>query len=318
MCKVIDIIKKSTSPFASFEIVPPVTGSDPQDLYKRLEDLLEFNPPFINITSHRDEEMFIENEDGSYRKLTLSRRPSTLAIAAAIMRKTNVEIVPHVICGGATMTQLERLLVDFNFLGIDNIVALRGDAMPGMKRYKAVPGGFEHCKDLVEMIQNLNVGRYIDPNVKNGVSTDFCVGVAGYPEKHFEASNIDLDIRYLKEKVDAGADYIVTQMFFDNSKFFYFEKRCREEGINVPIIPGLKPISSAAQLGSIPSSFHLDIPSELTSELLKAKTKEDQYRVGQDWCILQSKELIEHGVPAIHYYTMGRMDNVRNIVKSVF
>lgn len=318
MSKIIDILNHSNTPFASFELVPPLKGSDVNKLYSSIEPLMELEPPFINITCHRDEIEFHDNGDGTYTKLTLAKRPSTLAITAAIMKHFNVEVVPHVICGGASKAKIESELLDLNFMGIDNVVALRGDAIPGQRYFTPEADGFAHSSELVKMVSNLNAGKYLDPNVKNGVCTSFCVGVAGYPEKHFEAANIETDIAHLKAKVDAGADYIVTQMFFDNQKFYDFENACRNAGITVPIIPGLKPLSVARQLEMLPRAFHLDIPQELVSELSKAVSKEAAYEVGIEWCAAQSRDLLSHGVPAIHYYTMGKADNIKKVVKSVF
>ena len=259
------------------------------------------------------------NSDGTYTKMTLAKRPSTIAIVAAIMRRfPQLEIVPHVICGGASRSKVESELLDLHFLGIQNVVALRGDAIPGQRFFIPEPDGFSHSSELVGMIHNLNEGQYLDPTVKNGLSTDFCVGVAAYPEKHYEAANLDTDIQHLKEKVEAGADYIVTQMFFDNSQYFHFVKQLREAGITVPVIPGLKPISSQRQIDLLPRSFHIDIPQVLVSELNKTKNPLDAYQVGIEWAIEQSRELLANGAPAIHYYTMAKTDNVRQIVKAVF
>lgn len=319
MSKVIDILNGSKKPFASFELVPPLKGSDVSRLYDSIDPLMEFEPPFINVTCHRDEVEYVPNANGTYTKLTLAKRPGTVAIVAAIMRRyPQLEIVPHVICGGASRSKVESELLDLHFLGIQNIVALRGDAIPGQRFFIPEPDGFSHTDELVAMIHQLNGGQYLDPTVKNGLSTDFCVGVAAYPEKHYEAANLDTDISYLKRKVEAGADYVVTQMFFDNQQFFSFVERCREAGITVPIIPGLKPISSKRQIDLLPRSFHIDIPQELVAMLSAAKTSDDAYQAGIEWCVSQSRELLNHGVPAIHYYTMAKTDNVRKIVSAVF
>ena len=317
--KVIDILNSSQKPFASFELVPPLKGSDVSRLYDSIDPLMQFQPPFINITCHRDEVEYVSNGDGSYRKMTLAKRPSTIAIVAAIMRRyPNLEIVPHVICGGASQSRVESELLDLHFLGIQNVVALRGDAIPGQRFFIPEPDGFSHSSELVAMIRHLNGGQYLDPTVKNGLSTDFCVGVAAYPEKHFEAANLDVDIQHLKQKVEAGADYIVTQMFFDNQQYFRFVDRLREAGITVPVIPGLKPISSQRQIDLLPRSFHIDIPQALVNEINKAKTADAVYQVGIEWAIEQSRDLLAHGAPAIHYYTMAKPDNVCQIVEKVF
>ena len=317
--KVIDILNSSQKPFASFELVPPLKGSDVSRLYDSIDPLMQFQPPFINITCHRDEVEYVPNGDGSYRKMTLAKRPSTIAIVAAIMRRyPNLEIVPHVICGGASQSRVESELLDLHFLGIQNVVALRGDAIPGQRFFIPEPDGFSHSAELVAMIRHLNNGQYLDPTVKNGLSTDFCVGVAAYPEKHFEAANLDVDIQHLKQKVEAGADYIVTQMFFDNQQYFRFVDRLREAGITVPVIPGLKPISSQRQIDLLPRSFHIDIPQALVNEINKAKTADAVYQVGIEWAIAQSRDLLTHGAPAIHYYTMAKPDNVCQIVEKVF
>ena len=317
--KVIDILNSSQKPFASFELVPPLKGSDVSRLYDSIDPLMQFQPPFINITCHRDEVEYVPNGDGSYRKMTLAKRPSTIAIVAAIMRRyPHLEIVPHVICGGASQSRVESELLDLHFLGIQNVVALRGDAIPGQRFFIPEADGFSHSAELVAMIRHLNNGQYLDPTVKNGLSTDFCVGVAAYPEKHFEAANLDIDIQHLKQKVEAGADYIVTQMFFDNQQYFRFVDRLREAGITVPVIPGLKPISSQRQIDLLPRSFHIDIPQALVNEINKAKTADAVYQVGIEWAIEQSRDLLAHGAPAIHYYTMAKPDNVCQIVEKVF
>ena len=319
MSKVIDILRASNKPFASFELVPPLKGSDVSLLYQSIDPLMQFKPPFINVTCHRDEIEYVPNPDGTYTKMTLAKRPSTVAIVAAIMRRyPDLEIVPHVICGGASQSKVESELLDLHFLGIRNVMALRGDALPGQRFFIPEEDGFSHSSELVGLVSRLNKGQYLDPTVKNGLPTDYCIGVAAYPEKHYEAANLQTDIQYLKQKVEAGADYIVTQMFFDNSRFFHFVDCCRQAGITVPIIPGLKPISSPKQIALLPRSFHIDLPQELVSLLQNCRTTEDAYQTGIEWAIRQSRELLAHGVPAIHYYTMARADNVCQIVKAVF
>ena len=318
MSKVIDIIRGAEKPFASFELVPPLKGSDAERLYDSLDPLMAFAPPFINITCHRDEVEYVPNADGTFTKMTLARRPSTTAIVGAIMRRyPQLEIVPHVICGGASKAKIESELLDLHFLGVHNVMALRGDALPGQRYFTPEADGFAHSNELVALINDLNHGRYLDPTVKTPLPTDFCVGVAAYPEKHYEAANLDTDIRFLKQKVEAGADYIVTQMFFDNDSFYRFTDQARRAGINVPVIPGLKPISAQRQVDLLPRSFHIDIPQQLVSLLAKARSNEDAYQIGVEWAIRQSRDLLAHGVPAIHYYTMAKTINVCQIVKEV-
>ena len=317
--KVIDILRSAGRPFASFELVPPLKGSDVSILYQSIDPLMQFNPPFINVTCHRDEIEYVPNADGTFSMMTLSKRPSTVAIVAAIMRRyPELEIVPHVICGGASRSKVESELLDLHFLGIRNVVALRGDALPGQRFFVPEKDGFSHSSELVNMIAHLNKGQYLDPTVRKGTATDFCVGVAAYPEKHYEAANLDTDIEFLKKKVEAGADYIVTQMFFDNDSFFRFVDGCRKAGINVPIIPGLKPMSTLRQTDLLPRSFHIDIPQELVTIMAKAKTNDDAYKIGIEWASRQSEQLLAHGVPAIHYYTMARPDNVCQVVRNAF
>lgn len=316
--KIIDILKGDHKPFTSFELVPPLKGSDINKLYKSIEPLMEFNPPFLNVTAHRDEVEYRQSPDGSFRRITVTKRPGTVAIAAAIMKRFDVEVVPHVICGGATRNDIENLLLDLNFLGIQNVMALRGDAVPGEKYFAPTPGGHSHSNALLEQIVNMNNGRYLDDTLKNAVHTDFCIGVAGYPEKHCEAANLDIDIEYLKRKVECGADYIVTQMFFDNAKFFSFVERCRAAGITVPIIPGIKPISTQKHIELLPKAFSIDIPQELMGELLKCRDNDAIYRLGIEWATLQCKELLEWGAKAVHFYTMGKADNIREIIRKAF
>ena len=317
--KVTDILRSAERPFASFELVPPLKGSDVSILYQSIDPLMQFNPPFINVTCHRDEIEYVPNADGTFSMMTLSKRPSTVAIVAAIMRRyPELEIVPHVICGGASRSKVESELLDLHFLGIRNVVALRGDALPGQRFFVPEKDGFSHSSELVNMIAHLNKGQYLDPTVRKGTATDFCVGVAAYPEKHYEAANLDTDIEFLKKKVDAGADYIVTQMFFDNDSFFRFMEGCRKAGISVPIIPGLKPLSTLRQTDLLPRSFHIDIPQELVTIMAKAKTNDDAYKIGIEWASRQSEQLLAHGVPAIHYYTMARPYNVCQVVRNAF
>lgn len=316
--KVTDILNRKEKAFASFELVPPLRGSDIHKLYESIEPLLEFAPPFINITFHRDEVEFRQKADSSFEKVTVTKRPGSVAIAAAIMKKFKIEVVPHLICGGASRHKLENDLIDLNFLDIQNVVALRGDAIPGEKFFTPEPDGYKYSCELVEQIHNMNRGKYLDETLTDAVPTNFCIGVAGYPEKHYEAPNPETDIRNLKQKIKAGADYIVTQMFFDNAKFFNFVERCRAAGITVPIIPGLKPISTRKHIEMLPRTFSIDLPEKLMKEIRKCKDDKEIYQTGIEWCIAQSRELLAKGAPAIHYYTMGKADNIRKILTAVF
>lgn len=316
--KVIDIINGKKAAFASFELVPPLKGSDISKLYSAIEPLMEFAPPFINITFHRDEVEYRQKGDGTFEKVILTKRPGSVAIAAAIMKRFPVEVVPHLICGGASKHQLENDLIDLNFLDIQNVVALRGDAIPGQKYFTPEADGHRYSSELVEQIHHMNQGIYLDSSLTDAVHTNFCIGVAGYPEKHYEAPNIDIDIENLKRKVEAGADYIVTQMFFDNEKFYRFRDKCREAGITVPIIPGLKPISTRTHIEMLPRAFSIDLPQDLMKEIRKCRDNREIYRVGIEWCTAQSQDLLAHSAPAIHYYTMGRAENVREVLKRAF
>ena len=326
--KVTQIIEERKGrPFASFEIVPPLKGSDGAKLVGMVRPLMEFRPPLLNFTAHTDEIEFVPNPDGSFKKVTVSKRPGTLAIVSVLEREfRDVEIVPHVICSGSSMEMNERLLLDLHFIGIRNVMALRGDPVKGEKYFRASEGGHSHSSSLVSQIKDMNAGRYLDVNMKNPVPTDFCIGVGAYPEKHVEAPNLETDIAMLKKKVDAGADYIITQMFFDNAKFFSFREKCRQAGISIPIIPGIKPVSTVRQLKTLPQAFNLDFPEAFTSEITAIRkscvSEEDfearLYSFGIEWCIAQCRELIRGGVPAIHFYTMGKAENVRAVASQVF
>lgn len=316
--KVIDILNSKRGAFPSLEFVPPLKGSDINVLYRSLEPLMEFEPPFINITSHKEDIVYFEQKDGTMGRRSISKRPGTVAIAAAVMKRFPIEVVPHIICAGATKYQIEKQLVDLDFLDIQNVMALRGDGDGEKKIFTPVEGGYFHTDKLVEQIKNLNEGRYLESGLENPIPTNFCIGVAGYPEKHFEAESLKADILNLKRKVDAGADYIITQMFFDNGDFYHFVHECREAGINVPIIPGLKPLSTLSHLEKLPQSFSLRIPEELAREVRKCRDNSEVFQLGIEWCIAQSKDLLANGAPAIHYYTMGRAKNIKEVLKRVF
>lgn len=316
--KVIDIIQQSGKTVFSFELLPPLKGNDVSRLYKTIEGLTDFDPKYINITTHRDELEFKELEDGSIIKRTVRKRPGTVAIAAAIQHKYGIPVVPHILCGGFTKSETEHVLIDLNFLGINNVLALRGDGVKNQHVFKPTENGHSNANELVQQINKLKEGKYLEADLKNNTPLDFCVGVAGYPEKHFESPNKELDLHYLKQKVDEGADYIVTQMFFDNQVYFDFVDRCRSIGITVPIIPGIKPINLKNQLTVLPKIFSIDLPQELALELAKCKNNDEARKVGTEWAIHQSKELVAKKAPSLHIYTYGVSDNVGEIVKAVF
>lgn len=302
----------------SFEILPPLKGKGIESIYEGIDPLMEFKPKFIDVTYHREE--FIEKKlkDGTYRKITTKKRPGTVAICAAVMNKYKVDAVPHLICGGFTREETENALIDLAFLGIDNVLALRGDNARGENVFKPEPNGNNNALELLEQICNLNRGTYIDDELTDAFPTNFCVGVAGYPEKHQDAPNIKSDLSFLKRKVDAGAKFIVTQMFYDNSKFFAFTKKCKEAGIDVPIIPGLKPLTTRKQLYILPKIFHIDIPEELAEAIEQCNDDKEAAKVGIEWAIMQSKELKKAGAPVLHYYTMGKSAATYAIAKEVF
>jgi len=316
--KVIEKIKTSDRSLFSFELLPPLKGTHIDQIYKAIDPLIEFNPLMINVTYHQQEGIFRNLPNGLLERHVVSKRPGTVAISAAINYKYGITTVPHIICGGFSREETEDALIDLHFLGIRNILALRGDAQKGERYFVPQPGGHTHASDLVQQIINMNKGKYLDESLENATPTDFSVGVAGYPEKHFESPNMDSDLRQLKAKVDSGADYIVTQMFFDNHKFFDFVKSCREAGITVPILAGLKPIVTRRDIEVLPQVFHIDIPEDLVKEVKKCKTNPEAKEVGIEWTIQQSKELVRYGVPALHYYTIGISDNIQRIARAIF
>ena len=318
--KISDILAASKKTYPSIEIVPPLRGVTKNELLESIAPFMEFNPKYINVTSHRDEFEYREEADGSFSKHLIRNRISETTVCAAIMSKYDTEVVPHLICGGSTTEEIESKLDNLAFMGINNIVALRGDSISGEKRFTPTPGGYRYASELVEGIRNYQGSNSYRRS--RGLETDdrfFCIGVGAYPEKHFEAANIETDILNLKKKVDAGADYIITQMFFDNQVYYDFVDKCRAAGINVPIIPGLKPLSTARQIEVLPEAFSLDIPLELTTEIAKAKNNKDAvYQIGTEWCAMQCKDLIKHGVPAVHFYTMGKSRNITDILRECF
>lgn len=303
----------------SFEVLPPLKGGGMKAIFDTLDPLMEFKPPFIDVTYHREEFIYNKRASGYYEKASIRKRPGTVGICASIMHRYGVDAVPHLICGGFTKDDTENVLIDLNFLNIKNVLALRGDARKFDGKFIPEKDGHHYAVDLVKQIDDMNNSKYLDANIENGTPSDFCIGVAGYPEKHIEAPNMDMDIAHLKAKVDAGASYIVTQMFFNNQKYFDFVDKCRNAGINVPIVPGLKPITKFYQLNSLPRLFFLDMPADLVKEVTKMKGNKDaMIEVGIEWCAQQSKELKEYGVPCLHYYTMGDHDTIRKIVETVY
>jgi methylenetetrahydrofolate reductase (NADPH) len=305
-------------PLFSFEILPPLKGQNIQSIFDSIDPLMAFNPPFIDVTYHREEYEFKELANGLLQKKVVKKRPGTVGICAAIQNKYNVDAIPHILCGGFTKEDTENLLIDLDFLGIENVVALRGDALKNETYFKPEKDGNEYASDLVQQITNLNNGIYLDEDLKNSAKTNFCIGVAGYPEKHMEAPSLDSDIHFLKQKIKNGAEYIITQMFFDNKKYFDFVKKCRKAGITVPIIPGLKPIATKKQLNLIPHRFSLEIPDDLIMAVVKAKDNDAVKQIGIEWCIAQSQELLAAGIPVLHYYSMGKPDNIKAIAQAVF
>jgi methylenetetrahydrofolate reductase (NADPH) len=315
--KVTDHLKTAKDTLFSFEILPPLKGKGIQSIFDGIDPLMEFKPKFVNVTYHREEFLYKERENGLLEKIAIRKRPGTVGICAAIMNKYTVDAVPHLICGGFSKEETENALIDLQFLGIDNVLALRGDSIKTESSFRPHNDGHEFAVDLIGQISEMNSGKYLIDDIKLE-PTNFCIGAAGYPEKHFEAMNLTTDLNYLKAKVDAGAEYIVTQMFFDNQKFFAFVDACRAIGINVPILPGLKPIKTLRHISFLPKYFHIDYPEALSKELLKCKSNEDVQQVGLEWGIAQSKELMAAGVPCIHYYTMSNSEMVRSIAKEVF
>jgi methylenetetrahydrofolate reductase (NADPH) len=316
--KVIDHVRQAKDTLVSFEVLPPLKGKGINALWEHLDPLMEFKPSFINVTYHRSESMFKRRADGVFEKVEVRKRPGTVGICAAIMNRYKVDAVAHLICGGFTRQETEDALIDLHFLGVDNVLVLRGDAPKNESSFEPEPGGHRYATELMQQVINMNNGVYLEEDLKNAVKTSFCIGVAGYPEKHFEAPNLSSDIAHLKRKVEGGAEYAVTQMFFDNQKYLNYVQACRAAGVEIPIIPGLKPITSKKQLAIIPRTFHVDIPEELSSAILACKTDVEVEHVGTEWMLHQSRELKKAGVPVLHYYTLGKPHVVANVVKEIF
>ena len=315
--KITEHIANAKDTLISFEVLPPLKGKTIHSLYEHLDPLMEFQPSWINVTYHRSETMFKKKLDGSFEKVEVRKRPGTVGICAAIKNHYQVDAVPHIICGGFTRRETEDALIDLDFLGIDNVLVLRGDAPKNEASFEAEKGGNFYAIDLLGQVTGMNNGVYLDEDIKNGGKTNFCAGVAGYPEKHFEAPNLELDLERMKQKIDAGAEYIMTQMFFDNEKFYAFVKLCRDMGITVPIIPGLKPLTNKKQLSILPRIFHVDIPTELSNAINQCKTDADCEKVGTEWLVQQSRELKQFGVEVLHYYTLGKPKVIRDVVQQI-
>jgi methylenetetrahydrofolate reductase (NADPH) len=316
--KVTDHIKNAEKTLFSLEIIPPKKGDSIKNLFDQIDPLMEFKPPFIDVTYHREEYVYKERPGGLLEKKSTKKRPGTVGICAAIQNHYKVDAVPHIICGGFSKEETENALIDLNFLGIDNVLALRGDSIKSEPAFMPEPDGNAFASDLVAQVADMNHGRYFDEELLNAIPTDFCIGVAGYPEKHFEAPNMNFDLKWLKKKVDLGAEYIVTQMFFDNSKYFEFVDSCRKMGINVPIIPGIKPVALKKHLTVLPKIFKIDLPEELEQAMVKCANDEAVRELGIEWGIKQCRELIEHDVPVVHFYSMGKSNAIQRIAKEFF
>ena len=302
----------------SFELLPPVKGNSIIGIYDAIDPLMEFNPPFIDVTYHREDYIYKEREDGLLEKVSYRKRPGTVAICAAIMNRYKVDAVPHLICGGFTKEETENALIDLQFLGIDNVLVLRGDARKADATFVPTPGGHAYASGLLKQVTQMNQGKYLHQEHDDTFKTDFCIGVAGYPEKHFESPNLKTDFKYLKKKVDLGADFIVTQMFYDVQKYIDFVEQCRKNDIHVPIIPGLKPITSSKQLVSLPKLFHIDVPEALSEAVSSCKSEAEVKEVGIEWMIHQGKELVKIGAPVLHFYTMSNPGPTKKIAEAIF
>jgi methylenetetrahydrofolate reductase (NADPH) len=302
----------------SFEVIPPLKGQNIQLLFDHIDPLMEFKPPFIDVTYHREEHVFKKRENGLLERKVVRKRPGTVGMCAAIQNRYGIDAVPHIICGGFSKEETENALIDLHFLGIDNVLVLQGDMMKSDRVFKPEPDGHQYASELLEQVVDMNHGRYLDDELLNANPSDFCIGVAGYPEKHFAAPNMKTDMHYLKMKVDKGADYIVTQMFFDNRDYFAFVDACRDMDINVPIIPGLKPITTQTHLTLLPQMFYINIPDELCNAVQDCKNNDEVRQVGIEWAVEQSRELIEAGAPCLHFYSMGKSESVYHIAKELF
>lgn len=316
--RVVDLIKNIDNTAFSFEVLPPIKGTGIEKLYDTVETLLEFDPKYINITTHRSEYVYKELGNGLFERSRLRRRPGTVAVAAALHNKYHITTVPHIVCSGFSREDIEYELLDLQFLNITDLLVLRGDKAKHESVFTPEPNGLSHAIELEEQINKFNKGVFVDGSPVKITNTPFSYGVACYPEKHEESPNMEQDIYWLKKKVEAGAEYAVTQLFYDNNKYFDFVKRARKEGIEIPIIPGIKPFRKLSQLTVIPKTFKVDIPQELALEALKCKTDEEANALGIEWCISQCQELIKHGVPSIHFYTVGAVESVKQVAKAIY
>ncbi len=316
--KVTEHIKRADRTLFSLEIIPPRKGYGIQNLFDQIDPLMEFKPPFIDVTYHREEYVYKEHAGGLLEKKSIKKRPGTVGICAALQNHYQIDAIPHMICGGFSKEETENALIDLNFLGIDNVLALRGDQIKTESAFVPEPDGNAYASELVEQISGMNKGIYIDEELQNAIPTNFCIGVAGYPEKHFEAPNMTFDLKWLKKKVELGAEYIVTQMFFDNKAYFDFVDQCKAIGITVPIIPGLKPVATKSHLTVLPKIFKIDLPEDLEKEMVKAKDNAAIKEIGIEWGIQQCKELISKGAPVLHFYSMGKSDAIKRIAKEFF
>ena len=316
--KVTQLIADAKDTVISFEVLPPTKGKSIESLYEHLNPLMEFNPAFINVTYHRAEQVFKKRSDGSFERVEIRKRPGTVGICAALMNKYKVEAIPHLICGGFSKEETENALIDLDFLGIKNVLALRGDAAANEKFFNPHPHGHRYAEDLVKQIVGLNNGVYMEDDIMDGAKTDFCIGIAGYPEKHFESPNSETDIYYLKRKIELGANYVTTQLFYDNRHYYNYVNKCAEFGINVPIIPGLKPLTNKKQLTGIPRVFNVEIPIELYNAMMKAKTEADCEQVGTEWLLHQCKDLLKNNAKVLHFYTLGKPRVIYNVLKQLF
>jgi methylenetetrahydrofolate reductase (NADPH) len=316
--KVTDHLASAKDTIISFEILPPTKGKSIESIYNHLDPLMEFKPAFINVTYHRAEQVFKKRPDGNFERVEIRKRPGTVGICAALMNKYDVEAIPHLICGGFSKEETENALIDLDFLGIKNVLALRGDAAANEKFFNPHPNGHRYAEDLVRQVVSLNNGIYMEDDIMDGAKTDFCIGIAGYPEKHFESPNMDTDIYYLKRKIELGAHYVVTQLFFNNEHYYNYVSKCRENGVEVPIIAGLKPLTNKKQLTTIPRVFNVEVPVELYSEMMKAKTDEACEQVGEEWLLHQCRDLLKNNAKVLHFYTLGKPQVIYNVLKKLF